>query len=304
MRPRVIVSEQARARRGGRSDRRGEKMGNPILEVSHLNSFYSLNGSWPGRKNRRSQVLRDVSFSVEEGDIVGLVGESGSGKSTLARCVLGMIKDWDGEIRHHTRYPQMVFQDPFSSLNPAHTVGWILEEALRARKISAGEAVSAGPAAESRSVASSGDFAAGLVLPGRHVLNHAQRQKVVLEMLSRVGLSEGYAKRYPYELSGGQRQRVSIAAAVITRPRFVIADEPVSALDVTIQAQILRLLDDLKDHYRLSYLFISHDLNVIYQICNKVMVMQGGRIVEKGGVEQVYRNPQHEYTKALLKAAE
>jgi peptide/nickel transport system ATP-binding protein len=249
-------------------------------------------------------VLHDVSFTVEEGDIVGLVGESGSGKSTLARCVLGMIKDWNGEIRHHTKYPQMVFQDPFSSLNPAHTVGWILEEALRARKCSAADLDLTDFRGMDSTGLSDGETSSKSPEPDGSPLNHAQRQRVVLEMLSRVGLSEGYAKRYPYELSGGQRQRVSIAAAVITRPRFVIADEPVSALDVTIQAQILHLLDDLKDHYRLSYLFISHDLNVIYQICNKVLVMQGGRIVEKGGVEQVYRNPQHEYTKALLKAAE
>ena len=280
-------------------------MGNPILEVSHLNSFYTSEGFLRGRKARRSQVLHDVSFTVEEGDIVGLVGESGSGKSTLARCVLGMIKDWNGEIRHHTKYPQMVFQDPFSSLNPAHTVGWILEEALRARKCSAADLdLTDFQEGNSSATASDGKRSSESVGADSSPLNHAQRQKVVLEMLSRVGLSEGYAKRYPYELSGGQRQRVSIAAAVITRPRFVIADEPVSALDVTIQAQILHLLDDLKDHYRLSYLFISHDLNVIYQICNKVLVMQGGRIVEKGGVEQVYRSPQHEYTKALLKAAE
>ena len=279
-------------------------MGNPILEVSHLNSFYTSEGFLRGRKARRSKVLHDVSFTVEEGDIVGLVGESGSGKSTLARCVLGMIKDWNGEIRHHTKYPQMVFQDPFSSLNPAQTVGWILEEALRARKCSAADLDLTDFRGMDSTALSDGETSSKSPEPDGAPLNHAQRQRVVLEMLSRVGLSEGYAKRYPYELSGGQRQRVSIAAAVITRPRFVIADEPVSALDVTIQAQILHLLDDLKDHYRLSYLFISHDLNVIYQICNKVLVMQGGRIVEKGGVEQVYRSPQHEYTKALLKAAE
>ena len=125
----------------------------------------------------------------------------------------------------------------------------------------------------------------------------------VRETLHAVGLDDEYLERRPWELSGGQRQRISIASAVITRPQFIIADEPVSALDVTIQAQILELLAELKDKYELSYLFISHDLNVIYQICNRVMVMQHGQIVEQGDVEQVYRRPQHEYTKALLKAA-
>ena len=131
----------------------------------------------------------------------------------------------------------------------------------------------------------------------------AERKEAVREMLHAVGLGDEYLERRPWELSGGQRQRVSIASAVITRPKFIIADEPVSALDVTIQAQILELLVELKEKYALSYLFISHDLNVVYQICNRVLVMQHGRIVEQGDVEQVYRHPQHAYTRALLKAA-
>ncbi len=259
-------------------------MGNPILEVRHLDSFYLSQGSLFQRRAERNQVLHDVSFRMEEGDIVGLVGESGSGKTTLARCILGLVKDIKGEIIHYTQYPQMVFQDPFSSLNPAHTVGWTLEEALRARKLSRQELEQKGQ--------------------GDAPLSRAERRELAAQILEQVGLGSEYAGRYPRELSGGQRQRVSIAAAVITRPRLVIADEPVSALDVTIQAQILKLLDDLKDSYNLSYLFISHDLNVIYQICTKVLVMQGGTIVEKGGVEEVYNSPQHPYTKALLKAAE
>ena len=225
-------------------------MNDLILEVRHLNSFYEEDLTDFSHDDRQ-QVLRDVSFEIRKGDILGLVGESGSGKTTLAKVILGIVKDYNGEVINHTRLPQMVFQDPFSSLNPARTVGWILEEPLR----------------------------------------HA------------VGLDDEYLERRPWELSGGQRQRISIASAVITRPQFIIADEPVSALDVTIQAQILELLAELKDKYELSYLFISHDLNVIYQICNRVMVMQHGQIVEQGDVEQVYRRPQHEYTKALLKAA-
>jgi peptide/nickel transport system ATP-binding protein len=160
----------------------------------------------------------------------------------------------------------MVFQDPFGSLNPAKTVGWILEEPLR--------------------------------IFGKY--DASERKRRVLDMLKRVGLEEEYASRKPRELSGGQRQRVSIAVALIQRPRLVLADEPVSALDVTIQAQILDLLWELRQELDLSYLFISHDLNVIYSICDRVMVMEKGRIIEAGPVEQVYNHPQQPYTKKLL----
>lgn len=242
----------------------------PVLEVKHLNSFYSESRALFGGKEKRRQVLKDVSFDIYQGEIVGLVGESGSGKTTLSRAILGLIKDYEGEIIHHSRYPQMVFQDPFSSLNPAHSIGWILEEPLRTQK----------------------------------KLNSAQRREAVLQVLEKVGLGAEYYDRRPGELSGGQRQRVSIAAAVITRPKLIIADEPVSALDVTIQAQILQLLVDLRNQYDLSYLFISHDLNVVYQICSRVLVMQNGVIVEQNTTEEIFNNPQHPYTKQLLAAAE
>ena len=211
-----------------------------------------------------------MSFTVGSGETVGLVGESGSGKTTLCRAVLGLLKDYDGEIIHHSKRPQMVFQDPFSSLNPVRSVGWILEEALR--------------------------------IQGGH--SREERKCLVDQVLDQVGLGPEYAGRLPGELSGGQRQRVSIAAAVITRPKLIVADEPVSALDVTIQAQILKLLYELKKQYELSYLFISHDLNVIYQICDRVLVMQGGAIVEQNSVEELFKNPQHPYTRQLLKADE
>lgn len=242
----------------------------PILEVKHLNTYYRQNRSIFGGQGQRQQILQDVTFDIGQGEIVGLVGESGSGKTTLSRAILGMLPDYEGEIIHHSERPQMVFQDPFSSLNPARTIGWILEEPLRAQ--------------------------------GK--LNAAQRKEAVADILERVGLGGDYIHRRPRELSGGQRQRVSIASAVITRPKLILADEPVSALDVTIQAQILQLLVDLKKEYDLSYLFISHDLNVVYQICSRVLVMQHGVIVEQGSVDEIYDHPQHPYTKQLLKAAE
>ena len=240
-----------------------------VLEVRHLNAWYEeKNGLFVGKEKRR-QVLWDVSFSIGRGEIVGLVGESGSGKTTLARAVLGLLTTSEGEIILHAKRPQMVFQDPFSSLNPAHTVGWILQEPLRA--------------------------AGGMTA--------AERKEAVAEILEKTGLGADYASRTPRELSGGQRQRVANAAAGITRPGLIIADEPVSALDVTVQAQILRLLTELKKDYDLSYLFISHDLNVVYQLCNRVLVMKEGRIVEQGDVEELYAHPEHPYTKELLAAA-
>ena len=239
-----------------------------VLEVEHLSVVYRDAGIF-GKKTSY-QALTDVSFHVDHGEILGLVGESGCGKSTLSRAILGMLDTAEvtGEIRHFTPRPQMVFQDPFSSLNPAKTVGWILEEPLR--------------------------------VYGKY--DPPERKRRVLDMLERVGLERDYARRKPGQLSGGQRQRVSIAAALIRRPRFIIADEPVSALDVTIQAQILDLLWDLRRDLDLSYLFISHDLNVIYSICDRVMVMEKGRIIEQGTVDEVYDHPREEYTKKLLNA--
>lgn len=241
-----------------------------ILEVQHLNAYYTEGHSLFGGREKRRQVLHDVSFTIRPGETLGLVGESGSGKTTLCRAVLGMLKDYDGSIVHHSQRPQMVFQDPFSSLNPVKTVGWILEEPLKIQT----------------------------------KLSKSQRKAAVKAILTQVGLEPEYAERLPHELSGGQRQRVSIASAVITHPKLVIADEPVSALDVTIQAQILCLLAEMKREYDLSYLFISHDLNVIYQICDRVLVMQQGVIVEQNTVDELFRNPQHPYTKQLLLAAE
>jgi len=242
----------------------------PVLEVRHVTGGYHTPSLFGRSKNSYHEVLHDVDFTVYHGEILGLVGESGTGKSTLARMILGLVKPEQGEIIHHTPRPQIVFQDPYSSLNPAYTVEWTLEEPLR--------------------------------IYGKY--DAAERKRRVREMLERVELPEECLKAKPDELSGGQRQRVSIAAALIRRPRFLIADEPVSALDVTIQAQILRLMRNLREELDLSYLFISHDLNVVYQLCDRVLVMKAGRIVEQGTIEQVFNHPQEEYTKKLLAAAE
>ncbi len=214
------------------------------------------------------EVIHDVDFVVRHGEILGLVGESGTGKTTLTRMILGLLKPHSGEIIHYTRRPQIVFQDPYSSLNPAYTAEWAVEEPLR--------------------------------IYGKY--DAAERKRRVHEMLERVELPRECWEAKPNELSGGQRQRVCIAVALIQRPHFIIADEPVSALDVTIQAQILKLLKLLRDELDLSYLFISHDLNVVYQLCDRVLVMKQGRIVEQGNVEEVYDHPKEEYTRMLLEA--
>jgi len=237
------------------------------LSVRHLTCGYRTGGGLFG-KTVRQEVLRDVTFNVREGEILGLVGESGTGKSTLAKAILGMIKPDSGEIVHHTKRPQMIFQDPYSSLNPAYPVSWILEEPLR--------------------------------IFGKY--DAPERKRRVRDILDRVELPEETLDAKPSELSGGQRQRVSIAAALIQRPKFLVADEPVSALDVTIQSQILQLLKKLNQELGLSYLFISHDLNVVYQLCHRVLVMKSGRIVEQGTVEEIFNRPRQDYTRQLLAA--
>ena len=237
-----------------------------ILSVKDVCNSYKMTGL-AGRK-RSVGVLSHVSFEIRAGQVFGLVGESGSGKSTLAKCILGMT-DYTGEIIHYSKRPQMVFQDPYSSLNPSMTVGRILEEPL--------------------------------LIYGKY--GKEERRKRIINTLNEVGLGEEYYNNKPSQLSGGQRQRVSIAAALIMRPKFIVLDEPVSALDVTIQAQILELLARLRRELDLSYLFISHDLNIVYQLCDYVLVMKNGVVVEQGPVMRLYNNPQHEYTKELLAAA-
>ena len=233
----------------------------PVLQLEHVNAYYKA-----GRSRR--QALYDISFTVRRGEIVGLVGESGCGKSTTAKVVTGILKDYDGTVNRFGTCPQMVFQDPLSSLNPSKNVSWLLEEPLRIMGVSKEE-----------------------------------RHERVRNLLTRVGLAEEHLRRRPAELSGGQRQRVAIAAALIQRPSIIVADEPVSALDVTIQAQILELMLELKREMGLSYLFISHDLGVIYRICDRVLVMREGHIVEQGSVSDIYHQPKDPYTKHLAALA-
>lgn len=242
---------------------------NTILEVLYLNVFYRQQAKFIFDKRISKQILNDISFSIKEGEVLGLVGESGCGKSTLAKAILGMIKDMDGTITHYTTKPQMVFQDPYGSLNPVKTVGWILQEPLRNSGIKD---------------------------------KKLMKQKAV-EMLQKVGLEEKYMDHYPRQLSGGQRQRVCIATALMLEPKLLIADEPISALDVTIQSQIIHLLLKLQKEMGLAILFISHDLRIVYQMCDNVIIMQKGKIVEYGEVDKVYFTPQHSYTKTLLDSA-
>ena len=240
-----------------------------ILEVKDVHvSFMEERKTIFDRRNR-IEVLKGISFDIEEGEIVGLVGESGCGKSTLAKAILGLVKPDSGEIIHHSDHPQMIFQDPYSSLNPAKNVRFILEEPLK----------------------------------NMTSLSADQRLIRAKERLIQAGIDEKYLTHMPSELSGGQRQRVCIAQSLMMNPKLLLADEPVSALDVTIQAQILKLLDELQDKLKLSILFISHDLRVVYNLCDRVMVMRNGVIVEQGVPHDIYRHPKHEYTEKLLKAS-
>lgn len=250
-----------------------------ILELQGVSNRYALSqsGLFSGKKYR--QVLQDITFSIGKGEAFGLVGESGCGKSTLAKAVVGLIEtegaiSLDGErvsvrrTKEQRKKIQIVFQDPFSSLNPTKKIGWTLEEPLRIHKIG----------------------------------STAERSAQVRAALERVGLSPRCLNLYPSQLSGGQRQRVSIAAALMFNPSLIVADEPVSALDVSIQSQILNLFRSLRETLHLSYLFISHNLNVVYYICDRVAVMYLGRIVELADAEELYNAPLHPYTQALLSA--
>lgn len=220
-------------------------------------------------KEKITTAVKNVSFELFQGEVLGLVGESGSGKSTISKALTGLLPLTKGELirAEGTGTPRMVFQDPYGSLNPARKIGWILEEPL---KIQGG-------------------------------YTKEERKRLVIEALKEVELEEAHAKRYVRELSGGQRQRVAIAAALIQKPEIVVLDEPVSALDVTVQGQILELLYRLKEEHGISYLFVSHDMNVIRRVCDRVIVLYRGEIVEMGATADVFERPEHPYTKELLR---
>lgn len=244
----------------------------PILQVRNLSVYYKDGNNSLFSHKKKQCVVSGADFDLYPGESLGLVGESGCGKTSLSKAILGMNREIEGEISHTTLRPQMIFQDPYSSLNPSKTIGWLLMEPLRAR------------AALDKSFA----------------MTKEDMEAAAYDMLHKVGMEDKYFHRKPSQLSGGQRQRVSIGQALITHPGMIVADEPVSALDVTIQAQIMELMQELQQEMHLSYLFISHDINVVYRMCDRIMVMKDGRIIESGETEEIFNHPREEYTKLLL----
>jgi oligopeptide transport system ATP-binding protein len=255
-----------------------------LLEVQQLSKVFPVGRNLFGSAKRHLHAVSEVSFRIDPGETLGLVGESGSGKSTLGRCVLQLLPPTSGQVRFEgreltaltpaelrpvRRHLQVVFQDPYSSLNPRLTVLQALAEPLRLHRLASGA---------------------------------ADEQAQVAELLRRVGLRPEHMHRYPHEFSGGQRQRVGIARALALKPKLVVCDEPVSALDVSVQAQIVNLLRDLSDELGLGYLFIAHDLSVVRFMSRRVLVMYLGRIVEVGPAASLYEAPRHPYTQALLRA--
>ena len=254
----------------------------PLVEVDNLVKHFERGGGFL-RPKTIVRAVDGVSFSIEEGETYGLVGESGSGKSTTGRCMLRLVEPTSGQVRFRgedvlgfdrarlraaRRDMQMVFQDPYSSLNPRMRARDIVEEPLIIHRIG----------------------------------SRAERRGKVAELFDLVGLDPAHLERYPHEFSGGQRQRIGLARALALHPSFVIADEPVSALDVSIQAQVINLLLDLQERLKLTYLFIAHDLRLVRHICTRLSVMYLGKIVESGGTASIFANPQHAYTRALLSA--
>lgn len=258
---------------GEPADRGSLKKGSePIVRVRDLSVFYKDGSNSLFSRKKKHCAVEGASFEIYPGESLGLVGESGCGKTSLSRALLGINREVQGEIIQKTIRPQMIFQDPYSSLNPTKTIGWLLQEPLRA---------------------------AG-ALDKTLVMTKGDMETAAYDMLHRVGMEDKYFNRKPSQLSGGQRQRISIGQALITDPAFIIADEPVSALDVTIQAQIMELMQKLQQEMNLSYLFISHDINVVYHMCDRIMVMKEGKIIEIGETEELYNHPKEEYTKLLL----
>jgi len=259
-------------------------MSTPILEVTNLAKYFPIQSQGIfSRVKGDNKAVNGISFTLNAGETLGLVGESGCGKSTAGRTILKLEEPTSGSIKFEgediTNYSpskmkplrtqmQMIFQDPYSSLNPRHTIGAIISASYEIQKLTPAGGV----------------------------------KRAVQELMERVGLNPEHFNRYPHEFSGGQRQRIGIARALALKPRFIVCDEPVSALDVSIQAQVINLLDDLRDDFGLSYLFIAHDLSVVQHISNRVAVMYLGKIMELAPTEELYQNPHHPYTQALLSA--
>ena len=256
----------------------------PLLVVKNLKKYYPIKKNFRGKVLSEVKAVDDVSFEVYPGETVGLVGESGCGKTTLGRSIMHLTEATSGEVifegvnvAHYTgeqlrqlrKDIQFIFQDPYSSLNPRRTIGNAIIEPMRVHGIL------------------DSDFS---------------RKKRVIELLEKVNLNASHFERYPHEFSGGQRQRISIARALALNPKFIICDESVSALDVSVQAQVLNLLNELKNEYNFTYIFISHDLSVVKFMSDRLIVMNQGKIVESGFAEEVYKNPQNEYTKYLIEA--
>jgi len=256
----------------------------PLLSARGLTKHFAIKGGIFAREVHRIHAVDGVSFDIAAGETLGLVGESGCGKSTTGRCILRLIEPSSGEVwfqgqdvtkldaealRELRRDMQIIFQDPFASLNPRHTVGGIIGEAL--------------------------------VIHGL-AQTRAELDDRVVQLLETVGLQPDHRHRFPHEFSGGQRQRIGIARALAVEPKLIICDEPVSALDVSIQAQVINLLEDLQEKFGLTYLFIAHDLSVVEHISDRVAVMYLGRVVEIAPSRELYDNPRHPYTEALLSA--
>ena len=252
----------------------------PLVDVRHLKEYFPVNTGF--FKQTPLKAVDDVSFTIRRGETLGLVGESGCGKTTVGRTILQLYKPTDGEVIYDGRAIKtkedlkwfrtkstMVFQDPYSSLNPRMTVSDIIAEPLDVHKM---------------------------------CTNPKEREERVLELMDRVGLNSEHASRYAHEFSGGQRQRIGIARALAVRPEFIVCDEPVSALDVSIQAQVINMFDELQDEMGLTYLFIAHDLLVVRHISDRIAVMYLGKMVELADADEVYSHPLHPYTKSLISA--